>query len=51
MHQGLAICGHCDSEGNLQQLMKSRAEDIPQFKQWIEQGKYQSPEIVNELIN
>ena len=51
VHQGLAIHGHCDNEGNLQQLMKCRTKDIPQFQQWIKQGKYQSPEIVNELIN
>ena len=50
VRQGLAIRGHCDIEGNLQQLMKCRAEDIPRFQQWIKQGKYQSPEIVNELI-
>ena len=47
MRQGL---GHSDIEGNLHQIMRCRAEDIPKFHQWLEAGKYQSPEIVNEQI-
>jgi len=50
MRQGLPVRGHCKQEGNLEQLMKYRAEDIPNFQQWLESGKYLSPEIVNELI-
>lgn len=30
--------------------MKCRSEDIPNFNRWIEDGKYQSPEIVNAII-
>ena len=50
MRQGLAVWGHSDIEGNLHQIMRCRAEDIPKFHQWLEAGKYQSPEIVNEQI-
>lgn len=50
LRQGLAIRGHND-EGNLFQLMKMRAHDIPQLTAWLMNKKYQSPEIVNEQIN
>jgi len=50
MRKGLPVRGHCKQEGNLEQLMKYRAEDIPNFQQWLESGKYLSPEIVNKLI-
>ena len=30
--------------------MKCRSEDILNFDRWIEDGKYQSPEVVNEMI-
>lgn len=30
--------------------MKYRAEDMPNFQQWLESGKYLSPEIANQLI-
>ena len=50
LRQGLAIRGHLNMEGNLYQLMKCRSEDIPNFNRWIEDGKYQSLEIENEII-
>jgi hypothetical protein len=49
MRQGLPVRGHCN-EGNLYQLMKIRANDIPPLQQWLGNNKYQSPEIVNEQI-
>ena len=50
LRQGLAIRGHTDVQGNLYQLMLCRSEDIPDLGQWIDSGKYQSPEVTNELI-
>ncbi len=46
MYQGLAVRGNCN-EG---QLLKLRSSDIPQLKGWLNDRKYQSPEIVNEQI-
>lgn len=51
LRQGLPIRGHVDVTGNLYQLMKYRCEDVPQLRRWLENKDYQSPEIVNELIN
>ena len=51
LRQGLPIRGHVDVTGNLYQLMKYRCEDVPQLCRWLENKDYQSPEIVNELIN
>ena len=50
--QGLAICGQSDREGNLHQLVKSRAEDDNdlELQEWIKLGKYQPPVVQNELI-
>ena len=50
LRQGLAIRGHEELEGNLQQLLLLLCEDWPQLRQWIESKKYLPPEIVNELI-
>ena len=50
LRQGLAIRGHLDVKGNLYQLMRCRSEDIPHLSQWMDSGNYQSPEIINELI-
>ena len=52
LRQGLAIRGHSDNEeGNLDQLLKVRANDIPLLANWIHEKKYRSPEIINEQIN
>eukprot|EP00731_Ephydatia_muelleri_P015822 Em0009g246a len=49
---GLAVRGHGDdSEGNLSQLLKARAEDSIALQKWIKTGSYQSPEVLNELTN
>ena len=50
LRQGLAIRAHDEIEGNLFQLLKLREEECPELKQWIEEKKYMSPEIINELI-
>ena len=48
----MAIRGHSDQNGNLHQLVKSRAEDDNdlELQEWIKFGKYQSPLVQNELI-
>ena len=48
MRQGLAVRGHTNEEGNLYQLLKCRAQEDPELQSWLKEGKYQSPEIVNE---
>jgi hypothetical protein len=50
VRQGLAIRGHESMESNLIQMLKTRAEDVPELNQWIEDRRYISPDIVNELI-
>nr|XP_005997168.1 PREDICTED: protein FAM221A isoform X2 [Latimeria chalumnae] len=48
--QGLSIGGNTDMESDLLQLLKTRAEDVPELMQWIEQGQYLSADVINELI-
>ena len=48
--QGLAVQGHTNEEGNLYQLLKCRAQEDRKFQLWLKEGKYQSPEIINEQI-
>ena len=50
LRQGLAIRGHIEEESNLFQLLKCRSEDIPALLEWLSDGRYRSPTIVNELI-
>ena len=51
LRQGLAVRGHSDTdEGNLYQLMKLQAVGSSQLQTWLNDKKYQSPEIVNEQI-
>ncbi|KAK3095241.1 hypothetical protein FSP39_012040 [Pinctada imbricata] len=47
----MATRGHHDSEGNFIQLLRLRAEDNPLLQTLIENGRYLSPEIVNEQIS
>ena len=49
MRQGLPFRGHGE-EGNLYQIMKLQAADCPQLQAWLNNSRYQSPEILNELI-
>ena len=50
LRQGLAIRGHCESEGNLYQLLSLRCEDDPLLKRWLQQQQYLSHEVINEII-
>ena len=52
LRQGLPLRGHSEEEGNLPQLLVtwSRIGDNSALKNWIEEGKFYSHEIVNELI-
>ena len=42
MRQGMGVRGHKEEEGNLQQLLKCRAEDIPTLKEWLNHSSYKS---------
>ena len=50
LRQGLAIRGHSEDEGNLSQLLKLRTEDSDTVQTWLNEEKYMSHDIVNELI-
>ena len=50
VRQGLAIRGHESMESKLIQMLKTRAEDVPELNQWIEDRRYISPDIINELV-
>jgi hypothetical protein len=49
--QGLALRGHTEDEGNLQQLLKLRSHDLPRLTKWLEIGRYMSHDIVNEQLH
>ena len=40
--QGMSAPGKTDVESNLFQILKMRAEDIPELLDWIKRGKYVS---------
>ena len=48
--QGMALRGHDQMDSNLIQLLKTRAEDVPELTNWIENKQYLSPVINNELL-
>ena len=48
--QGMAIRGHDETDGNFRQLLLLRSEDDSRLKQWIEDNRYLSVDIVNECI-
>lgn len=50
LRQGLALRGHKEHEGNLNQLLKLQGTDCPRLLQWISDGYYLSHDIVNEMI-
>ena len=50
LRQGIALRDHSEEEGNLQQLLTTWSKDNAVTKSWIEEGKYMSHDIVNELI-
>ncbi|CAB4037909.1 zinc finger MYM-type 1-like [Paramuricea clavata] len=49
--QAQSLQGKTDIESNLHQLLKLRAEDVPELLEWIDNGRYLSHDIINELIN
>ena len=48
--QGVALRGHAGMDSNLIRLLKTRSEDVPELVNWIENGHYLSPIIINELL-
>ena len=48
--QGMALQGHDQMDSNLTQLLKTRAEDVPELTNWIENKQYLSPVIMNKLL-
>ena len=51
LHQGLAIRGHSNNdEGNLDQLLLLRKNDVPDLDAYLQAKKYLSPEIINDQI-
>ena len=50
MHQGLAIRGHYDKEGNLFQLLKLQSADDDELKKWLEDRNDLSAQILNEQV-
>ena len=48
--QGMALRGHDQMDSNLIQLLKTRAEDVPELTNWIENKQYLSPVIINKLL-
>ncbi len=49
LRQGLALRGHSDVESNLVQLLKLRSIDNNFLNEWINNKKYMSHDIINEL--
>ena len=50
VRQGSSIRGHKEDEGNLNELLKCRSEDVPVIKDWLTHSSYKSYDIINELI-
>ncbi|XP_046862561.1 zinc finger MYM-type protein 1-like [Xenia sp. Carnegie-2017] len=51
VRQAQSLQGKTELESNLQQLLKLRAKDVPDLLDWIDNGRYLSHDIINELIN
>ena len=51
VRQGLALRGHSETEGNLMQLLLLRTSDQPELKLYMDDGKYLSHDIINELVS
>ena len=50
-HQGLAIRGHNESQGNFIQLLQLRSEDCPELSTWIKwRDNWLSQDVQNELL-
>lgn len=50
IRQGLALRGHTDWESNLTQLLIARSTDIPGLLEYVNDGRYLSHDVVNELV-
>ena len=48
--QGIAVRGHTELEGNLQQLMQMWSKENEVVKLWLRENRYTSHQAVNELI-
>ncbi len=46
----LALRGHSEIEGNLMQLLLLRTSEYPELKHYMNDGKYFSHDIINELV-
>ena len=49
LRQGIALRGHSEEEGNLRQLLATWSKENA-VKTWVEEGKFMSHDIVNEII-
>ena len=49
--QAQSLQGKTEIESDLRQLLKLRAEDVPELLEWVENGRYLSHDIINKLIN
>ncbi len=50
LQQGLPIRGHKEEDSNLIQLLKCRSEDVHGLHRWLDDGKYLSHDIINEMM-
>ena len=50
IRQGLALRGHTDQESNLTQLLIARSADVPRLKEFVNDYRYLSHDIVNDLV-
>ena len=48
--QNMSIRGHSEKDGNLYRLLKERALQMPTLNIWLENGRYMSHDIINEVI-
>ena len=50
LQQGLPIRGHKEEDSNLIQLLKCRSEDMQGLQLRVDNGKYLSHDIINEVL-
>ncbi len=50
IRQGLNLRGHTDQESNFVQLLKARSTNIPRLHEYVDDGRYLSHDVVNELV-
>ena len=48
--QNMSIRGNSEKDGNLYRLLKERALQMPTINTWLENGRYMSHDIINEVI-